>query len=83
MKNPLNPKRIRWACRRGMLELDVLLLPFFQQAFQSLTLAEQEGFVALLSESDEDLYYWLLTKSAPANPIYMQLVKKIRAINGL
>ncbi|MHA7840599.1 MAG: FAD assembly factor SdhE [Gammaproteobacteria bacterium] len=83
MTTSLHPKRIRWACRRGMLELDVLLLPFFEKSFASLTVTEQAGFVALLSESDQDLYNWLLGKAVPIKPIYIHLVEKIRAINVL
>ena len=30
-------ERIRWACRRGMLELDVLFMPFVEEAFDSLS----------------------------------------------
>ncbi|BCI75286.1 FAD assembly factor SdhE [Vibrio cholerae] len=29
--------RIKWACRRGMLELDVVIMPFFEECFDSLT----------------------------------------------
>ena len=28
--------RIKWACRRGMLELDVILLPYFEACFDDL-----------------------------------------------
>lgn len=83
MNTPINPKRIRWACRRGMLELDVLLLPFFEKTFEQLTPTEQQGFVALLGESDQDLYNWLLGKALPSDPAYVHLVQKIRGINGL
>lgn len=78
-----NLKRIKWACRRGMLELDLLLLPFFENTFEKLTTLEKEGFIALLQESDQDIYNWLLGKEKPNSSIYTQLVKKIRTINEL
>ena len=28
--------RFRWRCRRGMAELDILLVPFFEDAFEAL-----------------------------------------------
>ena len=37
--------RLRWRSRRGMLELDLLLLPFFDDVFLELSDAEQQAFV--------------------------------------
>ena len=42
------PPRLRWSCRRGMLELDVLLGNFLEEAYFGLTPSEQELFVKLL-----------------------------------
>ena len=36
--------RLKWACRRGMLELDVLLQPFVEEAFHDLSDQDQETF---------------------------------------
>ena len=33
----LDKARLRWACRRGMLELDVLFMPFVDEAWDELT----------------------------------------------
>ena len=40
--------RIKWGCRRGMLELDVVIMPFFEECFDSLQEQEQREFVSLL-----------------------------------
>ena len=40
--------RIKWACRRGMLELDVVIMPFFEECFEELKDNEQRDFVSLL-----------------------------------
>lgn len=58
-------KRIAWACRRGMLELDLILMRFLDNRFESLSQEEQSAFVALLSASDQDLFDWFLQKKAP------------------
>ena len=42
MFEPKRLARLKWACRRGMLELDVLLLPFVEEAFDSLSYEDQE-----------------------------------------
>lgn len=52
--------RLKWACRRGMLELDVLLLPFVEQAFDQLTYEQKETFERLLTSDDPDLYAWFM-----------------------
>ncbi|MAZ66715.1 MAG: succinate dehydrogenase assembly factor 2 family protein [Kangiellaceae bacterium] len=57
--------RIRWACRRGMLELDVILLPFVEKHYGDLTKQKQREFVSLLPEPDPDIYAWLMGHQKP------------------
>ncbi|GAA59601.1 UPF0350 protein CPS_4131 [Pseudoalteromonas sp. BSi20652] len=52
--------RIRWACRRGMLELDVLFMPFVEEAYDSLNAEQQAIFQRLLTEEDPDLFAWFM-----------------------
>lgn len=52
--------KIRWKCRRGMLELDIILENFYEQQFQILTDEEKILFSRLLDEPDPLLYNWLL-----------------------
>lgn len=47
--------RLRWDCRRGMLELDIVLARFMEQHFERLTLQEVEIFKGLLAYPDPDL----------------------------
>lgn len=55
------PERVRWACRRGMLELDILLLDFFDACYHALPPADQQDFIALLESPDQALNHWLLS----------------------
>ena len=55
-----NSNKIRWACRRGMLELDLILLPFFEECFIKLTEQQKRSFISLLEFPDPDLYRWLM-----------------------
>lgn len=48
--------RIRWDCRRGMLELDIVLAQFMEQNFERLTPQEVDVFKGLLAYSDPDLW---------------------------
>ena len=70
--------RLRWACRRGMLELDVLLGNFLEEAFVRLPATEQNTFIELLNNQDPDLFMWLTGKSAPLSMESAMLVEKIR-----
>ncbi len=72
------PPQLRWACRRGMLELDVLLGNFLTEAFVSLTEQDKAIFVKLLAENDQDLFTWLTGHQIPENKEIAEMVGKIR-----
>jgi antitoxin CptB len=52
--------RLRWACRRGMLELDVLLAPFVEEGYDALTFEQKHIFERLLAADDPDLFAWFM-----------------------
>ena len=52
--------RLKWACRRGMLELDVLFMPFVETGFDALPETEKETFERLLTCDDPDLFAWFM-----------------------
>lgn len=72
------PPRLRWACRRGMLELDVLLGNFLEHAYLHLQPSEQELFVKLLNCNDQELFEWLTDKNKPSDPDLLLMVEKVR-----
>lgn len=55
-------RRLAWRCRRGMLELDIVLQRFVTEQFGGLTLAEMHIFDEMLELSDND--FWELIQSA-------------------
>lgn len=57
--------KLRWRCRRGMRELDVLLMKFLELRYQTLTQAQKETFEAVLELQDPDLYAMLTGKLVP------------------
>ncbi|MFW0079049.1 MAG: succinate dehydrogenase assembly factor 2 [Coxiella endosymbiont of Haemaphysalis qinghaiensis] len=77
MSKLLEARKIKWKCRRGMLELDILLEQFYEKQFQTLTVKERKLFNRLLDEPDPLLYCWLLGYEIPFNPQLQSLVKKI------
>jgi len=60
LENQLSKKRLRWQCRRGMLELDVLLGRFLEQQYDELNTQQRQEFVNLLTIDDTELYGWLV-----------------------
>ncbi|MBA4501363.1 FAD assembly factor SdhE [Marinobacterium marinum] len=67
-------RRLTWQCRRGMLELDVLLVPFMQEAFSGLEPEDQNRFVKLLDSEDQDLFMWFMQRSVPEDPDMRRIV---------
>lgn len=58
---------LAWACRRGMLELDVLLMNFLKEAYPTLTPEHKTLFESLLHCTDPELFAWLMGRSRPAD----------------
>ena len=75
--------RLRWAVRRGMLELDLILGPFLENVFPNLPANEQALFEKLLSCEDQDLFYWFINKADPLEPQLRAIVNIIRDHTGL
>ncbi len=60
MANLDSKARLRWACRRGMLELDVLFMPFVEQGYDALADEDKATFQRLLEADDPDLFAWFM-----------------------
>jgi antitoxin CptB len=70
--------RLRWQCRRGMLELDLLLNRYLDSGFQRLDQQARVDFVRLLGYQDQIIYDWLMGQSVPAEAALRRLVAQIR-----
>lgn len=55
-----NKPRLRWACRRGMLELDVLFMPFVEEAYDDLSDKDKATFERLLECQDPEIFAWFM-----------------------
>lgn len=74
----LDSARVRWQCRRGMLELDLLLLCFFDKNYETLSADQKKAFVRLLQYPDQELNDYLLGKSQPVEVDCRSIVQQIR-----
>lgn len=52
--------KLKWACRRGMLELDVLFGPFVDEAYDALKQQDKYIFQRLLACEDPELFAWFM-----------------------
>ncbi len=70
--------RVRWHCRRGMLELDLLLQRFVDRHLESLTPDEMERFKAVLDLQDGDLWQLLSGRADVQDERLKPIVAMIR-----
>jgi len=77
MTEVMSKARLRWACRRGMLELDVLLAPFVEQGFDALDDTQEQTFERLLACDDPDLFSWFMGHAKSTDPALQDMVRLI------
>ena len=77
--SPVCEAAVRWRCRRGCRELDLLLQAYLAADFRGAPEAERQRFLALLELPDDQLQRLLLGQSAGADAGVDQLVAKIRS----
>nr|WP_242467482.1 succinate dehydrogenase assembly factor 2 [Thiocapsa imhoffii] len=70
-------RRLRWQCRRGMLELDDVLDRFLDAGYADLDDAQRVQFVRLLAEQDQRLSDWFLSRAEPPDAAFRDLVRHI------
>jgi len=69
--------RLLWACRRGMLELDVLLMPFVKEAYGDLNERHKLIFQRLLTCEDPELFAWFMGHEICPDPDLAEIVEVI------
>ncbi len=68
---------MRWAARRGMLELDLVLEPFVRHCYENLDDRDRRRFQQLMACEDQDLFAWFLRRQRPEDPELDVIVAKI------
>jgi antitoxin CptB len=72
--------RVRWQCRRGMLELDLVLSRFLERHFADLQPLERAAFKGLLELSDNDLWDVVSGRLHPETPTAAGVARLLREI---
>tara|TARA_Y100001970_G_C13966094_1_gene715701 strand:- start:382 stop:639 length:258 start_codon:yes stop_codon:yes gene_type:complete len=70
-------KKILWQCRRGLWELDAILIPFVENNFENLIDSEVEEFKELLAYEDIEIFDILVNKKSFENLGLDTIIKKI------
>jgi len=75
--DPSEQKRLWWHSRRGMLELDVLLIPFIEQVYPTLSQEDKLRYQKLLTCEDTDMFEWFMQRGRPEDPDLQIMVDMI------
>ena len=70
-------RRTQWRSRRGMLELDLYLVPFAEHRYSGLTSADRAAYRKLLEREDWEILDWLRRESMPP-PDLARIVALVR-----
>ena len=74
-------RKLRWLCRRGMKELDILLESFLEQNRQALESGSWPELEELLQNEDDVFWTWVRHPDLEDAMIYRGILERIR--NGL
>jgi len=70
-------KKMYWHSRRGMLELDLILVPFAENVLPQLSKNECKEYARLLEEEDQDIFMWLMKRVPVQDSSLQPIVDKI------
>ena len=70
--------KLAWRCRRGMLELDLLLQGFLDNGYDALSSDERAAFDTLLAIQDNMLLEYLLGRMTPVDSMLARVVAAVR-----
>ena len=71
--------KLRWRCRRGMKELDLLLTRYVDERYREATPDEQQAFRKLLDTEDPLLYAYFIGGQPPPDAVLSSLLQQIAA----
>jgi len=69
--------RLKWQCRRGMRELDDLLLAYLETVYAGGTDDDKAAFRAVLELPDPELNGYLLQRQVPSSEPIARVINRI------
>jgi antitoxin CptB len=74
--------KLKWLCRRGMKELDILLERFIERNIDSLAQGSWPEFESLLQTEDDELWEWFQDPSGPGAAPYREILEQVLSARG-
>lgn len=74
--------KLKWRCRRGTLELDLMLRRYLDRYYTAADASEKNTFLSLLNLEDSELLIYLMGDRIPDSAPLAALVDKIRRLRG-
>lgn len=72
--------KLRWRCRRGLLENDLFIERFFARHESGLTADQAQGLTELMDLSDNDLLDLLLRRTEPDGAVHSESAREVLAM---
>ena len=72
--------KLKWRCRRGLLENDLFIERFFRTHEETITTRQAAGLDALMDLSDHDLLALLLARREPQGEVDRPEVREVLAL---
>ena len=72
--------KLKWRCRRGLLENDLVIERFFRHHEETITTRQAEGLNALMDLADNDLLDLLLGRRQPHGEVDTPEVREVLAL---
>lgn len=69
--------RLRWQCRRGMRELDELLVRYLEDEYPRSSEDDKAAFCAVLALADPELNAYLLQRQTPSSEPIARVINRI------
>jgi antitoxin CptB len=80
MLEPAVLNKLKWRCRRGLLENDLFIERFFRRHEETLTASQAEGLQRLTALADNDLLDLLLARREPEGELDRPDVRQVLAM---
>ncbi len=77
-----NLSRLRWLCRRGMKELDVLMTRYLDEQYEQASVEDRQHFATLLDWQDPELFSVLVGRTTADNAALQEFIEKLRRLNA-
>lgn len=71
--------KLRWRCRRGLLENDLFIERYFARMGEQVSVTQAEGLTALMDLADNDLLDLMLRRKEPSGEIDTAAVREVLA----